>query len=92
RNTFDKLLDFARKFAIYPEDHDFFVENWSHSVFYKKFRQFGQLMVKHGVIKEVDDIFLMTRFEIPEVLHDIIASWYTGVPAVGTEYWPPKIA
>jgi len=92
RKIFDRLLEEARKVSHYPEDHDFYVENWFHTVAYKKFREFGQIMVDHGVIKEVDDIFLMNRFEIPEVLYDIVASWYCGVPPYGREYWPPKIA
>jgi pyruvate,water dikinase len=91
RKTFDSLLATARKCAHYVEDHDFYVENWSHTVFYKKFRDFGQIMVDHGVIKAVDDIYFMNRFEIPEVLHDITASWYCGVAPYGREYWPPKI-
>jgi len=49
-------------------------------------------MVSHGVIKEVDDIFFMNRFEVPEVLYDIVASWYCGVPPYGQEYWPPRIS
>lgn len=91
KKTFDTLLAEARKVSHYPEDHDFYVENWFHTVAYRKFREFGEIMVTHGVIKEVDDIFLMNRFEVPEVLYDIISSWYCGVPPCGQEYWPPKI-
>ena len=92
REVFDTLLTAARKVSHYPEDHDFYVENWFHTVCYKKLREFGQIMVDHGVIEQVDDIFFMNRFEIPEVLHDITASWYCGVAPYGREYWPPKIA
>lgn len=92
REVFDTLLAAARMVSHYPEDHDFYIENWFHTVCYKKFREFGQIMVTHGVIEEVDDVFLMNRFEIPEVLYDITASWYSGVPPYGREYWPPKIA
>jgi len=91
KEVFDTLLEQARKVSHYPEDHDFYIENWFHTVFYKKVREFGKIMMDHGVIKEVDDIFFMNRFEIPEVLYDIVASWYCGVPAYGQEYWPPKI-
>lgn len=92
KKTFDQLLATARKCSHYTEDHDFYVENWSHTVFYKKFREFGQLMVDHGVIEDKEDIYFMNRFEVPEVLHDIIASWYCGVAPYGREYWPPRIA
>lgn len=91
REVFDTLLTAARKVSHYPEDHDFYVENWFHTVCYQKFREFGQIMVGHGIIEQVDDIFFMNRFEVPEVLHDITASWYCGVPPYGREYWPPKI-
>ena len=92
REIFDKLLEEARKVSHYPEDHDFYVENWFHTVVYRKFREFGRIMADHGVLGAVDDIFFMNRFEIPEVLYDIVASWYCGVPAYGREYWPPRIA
>jgi CheY-like chemotaxis protein len=92
RGVFDALLEEARKVSHYPEDHDFYVENWFHTIVYKKFREFGNIMVDHGIIRETDDIFLMNRFEVPEVLYDIVASWYCGVPAYGREYWPPRIA
>jgi pyruvate, water dikinase len=92
KKVFDTLLEQARTVSHYPEDHDFFVENWSHTVFYKKIREFGNIMVSHGVTKEVDDIFFMNRFEVPEVLYDIVASWYCGVPPYGQEYWPSKIS
>ena len=92
RRVFDALLEEARKVSHYPEDHDFYVENWFHTIVYKKFREFGNIMVDHGIIRETDDIFLMNRFEVPEVLYDIVASWYCGVPAYGREYWPPRIA
>lgn len=92
REIFDTLLEQARTVSHYPEDHDFFIENYFHTVFYKKAREFGRLMVSHGVITEVDDIFLLNRFEVPEVLYDIVASWYCGVPPYGREYWPPRIA
>jgi len=92
REVFDILLEKARTVSHYPEDHDLYIENWFHSIAYKKLREFGQIMVAHGVINEADDIFLMNRFEIPEVLYDIIASWYCGIPPYGQEYWPPIIA
>ena len=92
REVFDTLLKQARLVSHYPEDHDFYIENWFHTVFYKKIREFGDIMYTHGVIEDVDDIFFMNRFEIPEVLYDIVASWYCGVPAYGKEYWPPKVA
>ena len=86
REVFDTLLEQARMVSHYPEDHDFYIENWFHTVFYKKIREFGDIMVTHGVIEGVDDIFFMNRFEIPEVLYDIVASWYCGVQAYGKEY------
>ncbi len=92
KKTFDNLLATARKCAHYTEDHDFYVENWGHTVFYKKWREFGEIMAEHGVIEDKEDIYFMNRFEVPEVLHDIVASWYCGVVPYGREYWPPKIA
>ncbi|RJR47352.1 MAG: response regulator [Desulfobacteraceae bacterium] len=92
REVFDALLDQARKVSHYTEDREFYVENWFHTVVYGKFQEFGKIMTDHGVLEDSEEIFFMNRFEIPEVLYDVVASWYCGVPAYGREYWPPRIA
>lgn len=91
RKAFQDLLQLARTVFPYIEDHNFYVEHWHHTIMWNKVRDFGRLFVKNGFFEEVDDIFYLHRFEIHEVLYDLVTSWAVGTPARGPKYWPPEI-
>lgn len=92
REVFDQRLGLAKIVSIYPESHQFYIENWFHALFYRRAKELGQMFVSQGVLKEKDDIFYLSRFEIYPILYDTLASWSTGVPAIATYEIPPKIA
>ncbi len=91
RKTFDDLLATARTVFPYVENHLFYVEHWFHSVFWNKMREVGALMQEHGMINEVEDIWLLRRDEIKQALWDMVTAWATGVKPRGTKVWPPEI-
>ncbi len=91
RRVFDDRLDLAQRVSIFPESHQFFVENWFHSLFNRKAKELGQMFVSQKVLKEKEDIFYFNRFEIYPVLYDVLASWATGVPPIAHYEVPPKI-
>jgi len=91
RKAFQDLLQLARTVFPYIEDHNFYVEHWHHTIMWNKVREFGRIFVKNGFFEEVDDIFYLHRFEIHEVLYDLVTSWAVGTPARGPKYWPPEI-
>jgi len=37
------------------------VEHWFHTIWYKKIRQLGSLLVKSGMLNQVDDIFMFNH-------------------------------
>ena len=92
RKTFDDLLNTAKTVFPYVENHLFYVEHWFHSVFWNKIREVAVIMKDHGLIKEIDDIFLLRRDEIRQGLWDVVTAWATGVKPRGTKVWPPEIA
>ncbi|MBW1682819.1 MAG: PEP-utilizing enzyme, mobile region, partial [Deltaproteobacteria bacterium] len=55
------------------------VEHWFHTIWYKKIRQLGSLLVKSGMLNQVDDIFMFNRYEIPQLLTEVSTSWALGV-------------
>lgn len=92
RKAFEQQLTLARKVFPYVENHNFFIEHWHHSVFWRKMRELGQLMKTAGFLQAASDIFYLRRDEIPTALFDLTSAWAIGNKGRGGSYWPPKIA
>jgi len=88
RKAFDDAYNTIRTIYRYAEDHLFWVEHWFHTIWYKKIREIGTLLVNNGMINEVDDIFMFNRYEIPELLTEVSTGWALGVdiPMRGSYY------
>ena len=91
RKIFDDHLDLAKRVSIFPESHQFYIENWFHVLFYRKAKELGQMFASRDVLKDKEDIFYLDRFEIYPILYDVLASWATGVPAIAKYELPAKI-
>ena len=92
REAFQAKLGLARVVFPYVENHNFYVEHWSHSVLWRKMRGLGEILVKEAFLEEADDIFFLKRNEVPDALWDMYHSWATPAPARGPKYWPAKVA
>lgn len=88
REAFQAKLGLARVVFPYVENHNFYVEHWSHSVIWRKMRQLGDVFVKEGFWGEANDIFYLKRTEVEDALWDYYVSWATPEPAAGPGYWP----
>jgi len=91
RKTFQGKLGLARTVFPYIENHNFYVEHWHHSVFWRKMRELGQVFVSAGFTEAVDDVFYLRRDEIPVALFDMSSAWAVGTSARGPKYWPREI-
>ncbi len=92
RATFEGKLGLARTVFPYVENHNFYIEHWGHSVVWRKMRDLGKIFVKEGFFADADDIFLLSRHEVPEALYDVYHGWAVGSPSRGPKYWPREIA
>lgn len=92
REAFAGKLGLARTVFPYVENHNFYIEHWSMSVFWRKSRELGAMLVKEGFFNDETDIFFVRRDEVDTLLWDLYASWAVGAPAAGPTYWPPIIA
>jgi pyruvate, water dikinase len=92
REIFDQRLALAKMVSIFPESHQFYIENWFHALFYRRAKELGQMFVSQGVLEDKEDVFFLNRFEINPVLYDVLASWSTCVPPIASYEIPPKIA
>ncbi|HET7823698.1 MAG TPA: PEP-utilizing enzyme [Anaeromyxobacter sp.] len=91
RAGFDQLLATARTVFPYVENHLFYVEHWFHSVFWNKVREVGAIMKEHGLLKDVEDVWLLKRGEIKDALWDVVTAWATNVKPRGAKTLPPEI-
>jgi pyruvate, water dikinase len=91
RAAFEGKLGLARTVFPYVENHNFYVEHWSHSVLWRKMRDLGRVLSKEGFLAEADDVFYLKRTEIPDALVDYYAAWAVGVSPRGPQYWPREV-
>lgn len=88
---FDDALALSRAVFPYIEEHNIYVEHWTHSVFWRKVRELAGVLVDAGFLQKADDLYLINRFELDQVLFDVIESWAVGVPARGVKIWRAEI-
>jgi pyruvate,water dikinase len=79
RKAFEDAYNTIRTIYRYAEDHLFWVEHWFHTIWYKKIRELGRVLVDNGMLAEVDDIFMFNRYEIPQLLTETATAWALGV-------------
>src|SRR5262249_40624818 len=88
---FDEKLGLSRMVFPYVENHNFYVEHWALSVFWRKIRRLGQVLADAGFWQQADDIFYVRRDELQQVLYDYGNGWAGGADSVRPGYWPPEI-
>ncbi|MBB3933025.1 pyruvate,water dikinase [Kaistia hirudinis] len=91
RAAFEGKLGLARTVFPYVENHNFYIEHWSMSVFWRKMRELGQILQQAGFWHDANDIFYLTRQEIRDVIFDYGNGWAVGAKAAGPDYWPDEI-
>ena len=88
RKSFEDAYKTIRTIYRYAEDHLFWIEHWFHTIWFDKIRAFGRLLVNNEMLNKADDIFMFSRYEIPELLTELVTGWALGVniPLRGSFY------
>ncbi|MEW5723721.1 MAG: PEP-utilizing enzyme, partial [Thermodesulfobacteriota bacterium] len=89
--AFEQALGVSRTVFPYVENHLFYVEHWFHSVFWNKMREVAAILKDHGFIKDIEDVWYLSRAEIKTALWDLVTAWATGIKPRGPKVWPPEI-
>jgi pyruvate,water dikinase len=93
KKSFEDAYNVVRAIYRYAEDHLFWVEHWLHTIWFRKIRDFGNLLAKYSVLKKPDDIYLFNRFEVPMLIEDLATAWALGIGApTRGKYWQEKAA
>lgn len=85
--TFDRAHQLVLNVYSYAEDHQFWIENWLHTIIFRKLDEFGELLVAHGMLDEPRDITLFSRMDVAELLSDLVTSWSQGEGGHVPTYW-----
>jgi pyruvate,water dikinase len=91
RGAFDQNVAMARMVAAYVEDHNFYIENWHHTIFWNKMREFGDRLVAGGILEAADDLFYLNRWDVAQALYDLTLGWSHGGPT-RSAHWRDKVA
>ncbi len=91
REAFDGKLGLAGVVFPYVENHNFYVEHWSHSILWRKMRELGSVFVKEGFFTDADDVFYLKRDEVNEAIWDMYSAWAVGTSPRGPAYWPREL-
>lgn len=91
---FDAKCQLAATAYPYVENHNFYIEHWTMSVFWRKVRELSRTLQGYGFWENEDDLLYLNRTEVRDVLFDLAMSWGVGAPngAIGQHVWPEEIA
>lgn len=91
QEAFDRLLEDARTVYPYIEGHPFYCEHWTPIMAWTKMREIGDVMVERGFLKDREDIFFLTVYEIWPLLQEVAGAWAGSVPTSGPKRLPAMI-
>lgn len=92
RQAFDEALGLSKVVFPYVENHNFFIEHWFMTEFWRKMREFGDLFVRFGFVEKTDDLFFLRRSEVADAISDLQFAWMSGGEPAGPLHWPPIVA
>jgi len=88
---FERLVELTRSLAPASEDHNIYHGSFFHSLYDRKIRRMGRLLVQHGIIQQSEDVFLLNRHDLDSCIWEIYTSWSRGLEPAGRYHWPKKI-
>ena len=93
RKSFENAYKTVRAIYQFAEDHLFWVEHWLHTIWWEKIRGIGRIFVQRGLLKEADDIFMFNRFEVPQMIEEVVTGWALGLGVpLRSSYYMEKAA
>jgi len=89
--AFDQMLAVSHLVFPYVEDHKFYCEHWLTTCFFNKIREFGQLLARHDMLDDAEDIFHLHHTEVDLTLGNLMNAWAAGSKPVNKDYWKPIV-
>ena len=81
RAAFDAKLGSPRTVFPYVENHNFYIEHWTHRCFWRKVRELGEVLAEAGFMGRRRRRLHVRRDEVRDVLFDLVTGWAVGAEA-----------
>lgn len=91
RETFDEVIELARKVFVYIEEHVIYIEHWMWETFWAKSWELARTLTAMNAFDEPKDMFFLRRTEVMETIYDVVAAWSVGSQPRGRNYWRPIV-
>ena len=89
KSEMKQAYDLATTFYAFVEDQVIYIKSFNYALFRRNVRKFAEILAKHGVIKEPNDIFYLRFDEIKMALEELTCAWGAGEPP--SQYWQREI-
>lgn len=91
KGAFREMLGLAQAVFPHMESHRFYIDQWSTTVFFDKVREVAELMCRHGMLDDPEDVFMLRVNEVRDAISDLSLAWSGGTTPRGAGYWPPIV-
>ena len=91
KGAFREMLGLAQAVFPHMESHRFYIDQWSTTVFFDKVREVAELMCRHGMLEDPEDVFMLKVNEVRDAISDLSLAWSGGSTPRGAGYWPPIV-
>ncbi|WP_193743577.1 PEP-utilizing enzyme [Tateyamaria sp. ANG-S1] len=91
RTRFEAAYDRARRVTPYLENHNLYIEHRFQAVFWRRLRALGRVLHDLGWLDSVDDIVLLDRWSLGEMLYEVAADWAAGTKSARPQYWTDRL-
>ena len=89
KSKFKELYNLVTTFYVFVEEEIMYIKSFDYSLFRRNIRKFAEILAKHGVIKEPNDVFYLRFDEIKSALEELTCAWGAGEPP--SRYWIREI-
>ena len=90
--AFDDLLASRGRSSRTSRSTSSCCDYWFLTRWWKKVREFGALLARHGFLEDERDVFHLSRHEVTGALDELLLTWATGGVPLGPSHWPPIVA
>lgn len=91
KGAFREMLGLAQAVFPHMESHRFYIDQWATQVFFEKIRDVSALLCRHGMLDDVEDVFMLRVNEVRDAISDLSLAWSGGTTPRGAGYWPPIV-
>lgn len=89
---FEQAFRRAQRVTPYLENHNLYVEHRFQAVFWRRLRELGGVLANIGWLDDADDIVLLDRWALDQMIFEAAADWAAGTGQGRSARWTEHLA